>query len=305
MYLFAFLALCGMAATITACKKSRMNKETTSEADNSTAESMFDDVGKTTDQVADDENLDGSQKTGAPAEYLFASTTCTPVITINPPAWDTATGQWNPTFPKTLTIDFGTAGCLGADGKTRKGKIIVTTTGKYRDAGTVITTTLDNFYVSDNGTDFYHIEGTRTVTNQGNYTFSVVVSGAKITHPDGTFLTWESTRTRTWIEGMNTGFLSLKSDSTCCMWWTGILDDVYSVTGSGSGVNRDGIAFTVTVTEALRVQFCGYKVEVTDGVVEIQPDGLKKRTVDFGDGTCDNSATVSVGNKTKTIQLHG
>ena len=65
-------------------------------------------------------------------------------------------------FPRVLTIDFGDTNCLGKDGRYRRGKILVSFTGRYYRPGTIITTTFDNFYVNDN-----QIEGTKVVTNNG------------------------------------------------------------------------------------------------------------------------------------------
>ena len=50
MLAFAFLG--GMIFTTSSCKKSRLNKETTTDEDNSLAESSFDDVYKTASEVA-------------------------------------------------------------------------------------------------------------------------------------------------------------------------------------------------------------------------------------------------------------
>lgn len=90
------------------------------------------------------------------------------------------------------------------------------------------------------------------------------------------------------------------------MYWygvDGIYDDVWEVTGSADGINTDGRAFDVDITTTLRVQWCEPYIEVTQGIVEIQPEDLKLRTVDFGDGTCDNEATAAIGNKSYTYKL--
>ena len=50
------------------------------------------------------------------------------------------------TFPKTITVDFGT-GCTDKRGVTRKGKIIITVTNKHLVPSATITVVHDNFYV--------------------------------------------------------------------------------------------------------------------------------------------------------------
>jgi len=81
------------------------------------------------------------------------------------------------------------------------------------------------------------------------------------------------------------------------MWFEGILDDAYSITGDGSGINRNGRNFTVTITKALRAEFCGWNPEITAGTVELQPEDLKKRVVDFGSGDCDRTYSVTIGKR--------
>lgn len=80
--------------------------------------------------------------------------------------------------PKTLTIDFGTTDCLCGDGNYRRGKILVSWTGPYRDSGSVRTITFDQYFVNYN-----QLQGTKTVTNNGTNgsghpTFTVTVNGS-------------------------------------------------------------------------------------------------------------------------------
>ena len=288
-YSIIFVATIGLLA-IGSCKKSKLNKQTTTAEDNALAEDLFDDIFKNINEAADEENLDGTKK-AAPLDYTFSSHCAT--VTLNPPAWDSS-GTWNATFPKTLTIDFGSTNCQGNDGKNRRGKIVSVFTGKHNVTGTVTTTTLVDYYVND-----HRVEGTKKVTHTGTNSFAIVVDG-KIISPNADEVSWTSTRTRTWIEGQNTNFWTLNTDTSCCMFFNGILDDVYSITGNASGTNRNGRTFTADITTPLRVQFCGWIPEITQGVIEIQPEDLKKRTVDFGSQECDRTFTVEIGKKTYT-----
>lgn len=294
--MLAFALLGGMVFTTFSCKKARLNKETTTDEDNSLAESSFDDIDKTASEVAvKEEGVKQRLDANASPAFTFGAN-CATIIhlgknndTLSTRINDVltivdSTGIFDVTnFPRTIIIDFGT-GCTGSDGRVRKGIIKVSITGKFWIAGTVITHTLENYYVND-----HHVEGTRSVTHSSTDVWDVVVSGAKITDPDGKTITWQSTRTRTRTGGKATPF--------------NIFDDTYSITGTASGTNRDGRNFTVNITTALHLQACNWIAEITKGVVEIQPEDLKLRTIDFGDGTCDNEGTVTVGNKTKTFKL--
>jgi len=189
------------------------------------------------------------------------------------------------TFPLTITVDYGTTNCQGWDGKYRRGKVIVVLTGRYREQGTVINITPQDYYVND-----HKIEGQKKITNMGlnsngNIYFNIE-ENLKITRPDGKVITWQSKRTREWIAG----------SSTLAPW-----DDEYLISGTGEGVNKDGIHFTMNITKPIHIKLnCPWPVE---GAIEIQPDGYKKRTLDFGSGTCDNEATLTIGNKAITIKI--
>lgn len=294
--MLAFALLGGIILTSSSCKKSRLNKETTTDEDNSLAESTFDDIDKTSSEVSvKEEGVKERLAAGASPDFTFGAQ-CASIFHLGKTN-DTLATRINgvdsiynllaifdsTNFPRTIIMDFGT-GCTGTDGRTRKGKIITSLSGKFWKTGTIITHTLENYIVND-----HKVEGKRTVTHSSTNVWNILVSDAKITDPDGKTVSWTSERTRTRTAGGAT--------------LLDIFDDAYSITGSAAGTNRDGRNFTVTITTALHLQACSYIAEITKGVVEIQPDDLKLRTIDFGDGTCDNSGTVTVGNKTKTFQL--
>lgn len=200
----------------------------------------------------------------------------------------------NPTsgFPTTLTIDFGSTGCTGSDGRLRKGKVEAVFTGMWRDSLTVVTVTPVNYSV-----DNYKVEGTKTIENKGhvggNLTYDVAVTNGKITAPDLTYFTWNSNIQYEWIEGESTTFLSHGLP--------GVLDDVYLIRGTYNGVNRSGLSYTSTITSPIRKELsCKWPVS---GVLQITPQGLQTRTIDFGSGACDNDATVSVGTFSAVVQM--
>jgi hypothetical protein len=273
---FLFLLIIFIA---TSCKKAKLNKETTTSEDNALAERLFDDVFNQVDKNAE-ANI--TEKT-----FNVFNDNCAKITVENN----------NGNFPKTLIIDFGDSNCEGWDGVQRKGKITAEIDGLYKQSGTKVTITTDDYHVNN-----YKIDGTNIIENitvsGGNFKYSITIDG-KITTPDNEEISWESSRVREWIEGADT-WLWNYIDSTQTWVWNGldgILDDVWSVSGNGSGVNREGRAFTVEITKNLRVQWCDYNVEITEGIIEITPAELKTRKVDFGDQSCDNEMTISIGKK--------
>lgn len=257
-----FICLILSILVFTGCRKDRESVlDNTFANDNSTAENLFNDVYKVVDDVA--------YQTDGIREDIIGCIDTVIVDTLSE--------------PRSITIDFGTDNCVGEDGRIRNGVLFVTFTGRYRDAGTIITITPQNYTV--NG---YSVNGTKTVTNMGLNSesqpyFSVVVQGS-ISPPGNAWTTsWNSSRTRTWIEGYNT---------TSNVW-----DDVYEIDGTASGVNRFGNPYTIDITTPLRAEIgCPWLVS---GILQIIPDGADTRTVDFGSGDCNNGFTVTVNGETE------
>lgn len=186
-----------------------------------------------------------------------------------------------------ITIDFGVTNCTCKDGRVRRGKIIHTYTGKYRDPGSVHTISFDGYYVNNN-----QVLGTRTVTNKGKNSsgqtyFEIAVDGT-IVLTTGDSIKHIANRVRTWVSGENTMALS---------------DDVYNITGSGTNTRRTGKVVNYNITSPLVIALnCNW---IKQGTIEFTPAGAStaRRTIDFGGGACDDQATVTVGTRTRTITL--
>jgi len=268
------LLLVIFAAGITAfylnsCDQEARDNDTSVAYDNGLAEQIFSDVKAISDQAS------SGQLTTFIPDYQEGLLSGCATVTLD-----------NTSTPKKITVDFGSANCLCNDQRTRRGKIIITYTGAYRDSGTVINISFEDYYVNDN-----QVLGVKTITNNGtnssgHLNYTVVVDG-KIKKADGDSIIWKSTRNNEWIEGSATPAL---------------LDDVYLITGNASGVSASGLPFTVTITKALRKEI-GFKHFVS-GTIEIEPQGKFKRILDYGDGTRDNKATVTINNRTFDIILY-
>ena len=248
-----------------ACRKEKdLELNFNAATQNALAENTLDDIQAIADQAS----------TGSLTHYRTSSSACATIT------HDTMA------TPHVLTIDFGDTNCTCVDGKTRRGKIIITYTGAYRDPGHTHTTSFDNYFVNDN-----QVTGSRNVTNNGlntdgNLTYTVE-SNITILLADGGSFTRNANRTREWIEGVTTGTWS---------------DDVYLITGSATGSDSDGRSYTATIITALRREIgCRWFVS---GSIEIVPHTLNTRLLDFGDGVCDNQATVTINGNTHSITLH-
>lgn len=261
-------ALFALGVAMTACQR-----ESVEESDNlgtpdiAASQAMMDD--------ADDQASFKSDPTTSLGDQGTIGGVSCPTLT-----WANTQG----TFPNTLTIDYGTS-CACVDGRTKSGQIIVEMTDELRTAGAIRTITLQDFYV--NGT---HLEGTRVVTNitgegavEPQFT---VVSNGTATFTDGNTAQMSMNHVRTMIAGYDTDELN---------------DDVFSVTGSQSGTGRRGRSFTGQIIQPLiRSLDCRW---ITQGVIEMTSSG-RTHTLDFGNGTCDDQAELTLANgTTKTITL--
>lgn len=190
-------------------------------------------------------------------------------------------------WPRTVTIDYG-EGCVGPNGRVRKGKIITVVNGRYRDEGYFRTSTFEDFYI-----DGFKVEGTKTVENMGfneaqNIWFEVKLTGGKVTSPEGNVTTREFERIREWVSGYSTPRFRA--------------DDEYMVTGIASGVNRKGQTYTNTITIPLQIALnCRW---IKSGAIEMVVGDRSEVVLDYGDGACDNQASVSYNGKTWNIKLH-
>ncbi|WP_336515765.1 hypothetical protein [Pollutibacter soli] len=186
-------------------------------------------------------------------------------------------------FPKTVTVDFG-SGCTAANGFVRKGKVIYVISKKFVNAGAQIVMTFENYRVND-----HKLEGVYTITNNGsiaglNITTKLV--GGKITYPDGAWYTKESEVTWVQSAGVSTPL--------------NFTDDEYGLTGSGTITSSTGNTLTAESNGILLRKFTCYNF--VSGKLNLNFNNVPG-VLDYGSGTCDKSATLTVGNKEYTVTL--
>ncbi len=175
----------------------------------------------------------------------------------------------------TVIIDFGTSNCLCNDQKYRRGKIVIHALANktWAKAETV------NFYVNDN-----LIEGTRIIARSSILEVSVKGS-TKITLGDSATISEDFNRSITLTEGYMTPSVS---------------DDVFTITGSTTGVSKKGAYTTEIVSPLKRKRTCA---NIVSGVLKIKIENKLDRLIDFGSGDCDNLVTLSIGKYSKIIAL--
>jgi len=190
--------------------------------------------------------------------------------------------------PDSLVVDFGTTGCTDNRGNTRTGVMIMTYTTDRKVSHSV---SFINFFINGR-----KVEGTRTVTRTSisPLTSTVTMTGGKITWPDGTFATREASHTRVW----NRSLPSSPDDNM-----------VIKQGGTASGTNRSGKNYSTELITDITFKFgCNQgtkRILIPVSGTKVITVGDKTITIDFGDGTCDDKATVTVNGESKEITLKG
>jgi hypothetical protein len=282
-----------LVAFLFSCKKensqnsnSNTEDEVVASASESTeVEASFDDVADVSMVAADEEDAAStSGRFNASQRYLPIFSELRSLI------GDCATINVYPndsTYPKTITINFKDT-CVGVDGKTRKGKIVLYLTGPIRRSGSVMTVTFVDFYLNR-----AHLEGTKIVTNLSeNHTikFSVQVTGGKVTWPNGRGFKYESFKYKEQIEGMDT---------------PAVRDNVFEITGESKTEFNNGLVIKFNTTDPLNKKVvCPW---ISDGTLKITINNRIFK-LDYGfpsNGGCDNKAllTWNNGNNQRVIFL--
>jgi len=267
--------------TLTACKRNKDATTTTPALTNAD-----DNGGYASDAAKLDNNANDAMSISDAAVTTGASnlriTSGYPTVTRTTSGTDTI-----------VIVDFGPTNHLCLDGKERKGQLIVTYSGRYKDSGSSHTITTNDYFVDDNQVILH-----KTVTNEGTVgvgqvTYNVTVNDSIIISGTDSVIYWTGNRTRTWDSGYSTPIWS---------------DDVYLIGGTTilHRANGNVFTFTISTTDPLRVAVgCKY---IESGTVVISGTSFTggDRTLDYGygGGGCDARAQVTIGTHTYDIYLH-
>ncbi len=290
-WLFAFTAV--IILSITSCKKelsSTPAEETPAEiaastevvTDEAIAEEQFDDVFNITASISAE---DAGEEIGMGTNVSGLAEAGSTLSPTSPRCFTVTVVPRQPgVFPKTVTIDFGN-GCLGRDGKYRKGKIVTIYTNRMLIPGAKISTTFIGYHV-----DSFHIEGTHITANTSTSNmqgWEVKVIDGKITNTNNSrWRKWNSTKNVLQTEGNGTSNFPL--------------DDVYKITGNGNGSNSAGHYWYTLVTKPLIKKFtCRW---ISEGKIQLTRNN-RQVFLDYGDGRCDRLAVLYINGVGYTIIL--
>ncbi len=259
-----------LALTLNSCKKTAPDTETQSAVDNSVCEGEF------TGRMG---IINGYAIKEQGVKSMMAAS---PTVYIDPA--DTLNG-----FPVTMLIDYGTVGTVDPiDGKTRIGQVKAVFSSRWSTVGSTITVKLINYQVKAAGASNFvqYACDSMMIIHNAAYSFTNNIIGGKCIAPTWN-LEWACSRTLTQTAGMGDTLTS---------------NDVFQYTGNAVGKNRDGKNYTVNVTSpVIKSMSCPW---IQSGKIELTPDGLAVRTVDYGTGVCDSQATLTINGNTFAFTMN-
>lgn len=198
-------------------------------------------------------------------------------------------------FPVKIVIDFGVNGCLGRDGHMRYGKIITEYTGALIEPGNSATTVFDGFKFDSISVQGKHKITNTTAAGNNQRQFTIEVTDAKLTKPNGNYSLWSNQRVITQVEGNGTPLFPR--------------DDIFKITGSAYGQVKHGdsiYGWRSEITEPLIKKFtCRW---ISKGIIKVRRETLSSNsqwvaTLDYGAGDCDSLATLTINGVSNQIQL--
>lgn len=194
---------------------------------------------------------------------------------------------------KVITIDFGD-GCVGPHGNTRKGKILISYSSEIGDSVANRIITFENYFINNKGITGKIELRDFSINEAGNLVSTKRVTDLKVTFPNGEYFTFNGTRTREWLSGRGDNDPS---------------NNVYKITGTLTGKSSKGRSFTEEIVEPIISDWsCAAEGNFAriQGIVQLTKltgFGSRTRTVDYGDGTCDNVITITTAKRTYSVTL--
>lgn len=182
-------------------------------------------------------------------------------------------------FPKTITLNYGEKTEL-VNGRILSGVISIEISAPFNTVGATHSVTFIGF-----GVDSISISGTkvRTLVNNTDGREANIARNLVLTLPDGTIINNTAEITRKWSEGISTPFI--------------YSDDVFEITGFSSFEDSEGNVYSKSIIEKLvKKGDCRF---IVSGLVELSYNAKMFASIDYGDGSCNNLATMTTSKGTK------
>lgn len=216
---------------------------------------------------------------------------------------------------KIITVDFGT-GIVCLDGRTRSGKLIYNFSASasgalfYRNPGFSMNVTSQNYVVEGYTVNILNKTITNTTpatipsgTNPGTNLTWAITANVSIIRPNGGTISWSCSRTKELINTSDT--LCYRGQNQHIVWSLAKV----KLNGNTSGTNANQEQFSAVATNLVRDFSCSpftarpMRHPFISGTIVYTPGSRPVRTIDFGTGTCDGTATLTIKNHTFSITL--
>ena len=181
-----------------------------------------------------------------------------------------------------IKVDYG-AGCLCQDGRTRRGVVEVSYQGHLNQTGFRAAVRMQNF--AADGTE---MTGTWRLGRPRSDQFALTSQDMRFANGSGAPTEWSADLTRTRTQGATTPF--------------DFNDDVFVYGGSTTATSNRGVAYVQRITASRPLEFISScepagKLVPVRGESSFVSTGHTTRVVDFGNGTCDRVASMSISER--------
>lgn len=269
-----FVALCVIFVGLNSCKKDEPSASV-DEISLSQQETQAEEALDETDLVIDEAIYRYTAQLKSASTGNFAYLNDCPVITSNLPS-----------MPQVITIDFGTS-CTGSDGKTRSGKIIIIS-DSFSNFPSVREKAFDNFMV-----DGIKIQGNAVKTinkyQENNIRIAQIHEDVTITFPE------------------IAGTARRVADLTRLYQKNGLLnplDNQVAIWGTVEFTRISGKTLTKTIAASSPLLFKVACDHIVSGTISVTTSNNRSWSIDYGNGDCDNKATLTMGEKSREIRIH-
>ncbi len=186
-------------------------------------------------------------------------------------------------YPKEIIIDYG-EGCVGRHGELRTGKIIITMSDDIFNAGAEHVIKFEDVMIGERSVEMTKTRINAGQNEEGNWVMESTMDQI-ITYEDGSSSTRNSTGKNEWLSGFGT------EDKE---------DDILERSFSGDVVTSEGAEYSRKTTTPLLIdRSCLY---IKSGVIELNRNGTQV-IIDFGEGECDEWATVTKDGVSELVDL--
>ncbi|MBO9729250.1 MAG: hypothetical protein J7623_11495 [Chitinophaga sp.] len=200
-----------------------------------------------------------------------------------------ATGN---TWPKRVVINFGES-CLSRYGTYRSGILNVIFSGPLFKQGSTIVIEPSNYKINGKSVAGRFVISNASYSATTGIQYTTELTNGKVTLNDSVIVNYAYKKTVKQIAGFDLTQPFLNPS-----------DDVYSVDGNASlsyekGPVTGATATFTTVESLIKAWNCQY---ISKGKLKVEFNNVTG-VINYGDGICDNVATITVGDKAKEIKL--